>query len=189
MRLDQPRFAPLGDDELAAEHIAALGGLAEDWRGLNIFRTVVRAPGALAGMLSASHYVRSQGLPAREREIVILRIGYLCMSGYEWTQHVFLGRQAGVSKDEMRALKAGADAPNWTAADRALIRACDELQADQFISSPTWSALGEHFTDKQCLDVIFTAGHYVQVSMIVNTLGIQLDEGQWLDPDLLRLER
>jgi hypothetical protein len=58
------------------------------------------------------------------------------------------------------------------------------LHKDQFISDATWSALGKHFTQKQCMDVVFTVGQYTQVSMILNTFGIQLDEGQTLDPDL-----
>ena len=59
-----------------------------------------------------------------------------------------------------------------------------ELHKDQFISDATWAALGKHFTQKQCMDVVFTVGQYTQVSMILNSFGIQLDEGQTLDPDL-----
>jgi hypothetical protein len=34
------------------------------------------------------------------------------------------------------------------------------------------------------MDMVFTAGQYTQVSMILNSLGVQLDPGQTLDPDL-----
>ena len=47
-----------------------------------------------------------------------------------------------------------------------------------------WSALKAHFSERQCMDVVFTAGQYTQVSMMLNTFGVQLDEGQTLDPDL-----
>ena len=60
----------------------------------------------------------------------------------------------------------------------------DELHADQFITDATWAALKAHFTDKQCMDVVFTCGQYTQVSMILNSFGVQLDAGQTLDPDL-----
>jgi len=33
---------------------------------------------------------------------------------------------------------------------------------------------------------VFTAGQYNLVSMALNTLGVQLDEGMTLDPDLVR---
>ena len=127
---------------------------------------------------------RRNDLPAREREIVILRTGYLCKSGYEWTQHKAIGLRDGLTEAEIEATKAGADAPGWSAADAALIRAADELHHDQFITDATWAALKAHFSDKQCMDVVFTAGQYTQVSMILNSFGVQLDPGQTLDPDL-----
>jgi len=114
---------------------------------------------------------------------VILRTGFLCKSGYEFTQHTRIGLQAGLSGDEISRIKDGADA-GWSPAEAALIRACDELHADQFITDPTWADLGRHFSEKQCMDVVFTAAQYTQVSMFLNTFGVQLDEGQTLDPDL-----
>ena len=95
-----------------------------------------------------------------------------------------IGKQSGLTDEEVARLKAGADAPGWSPADAALIRAADELHKDQFITEPTWQALGAHFSDKQRMDVVFTAGQYTQVSMMLNSFGVQLDEGQTLDPDL-----
>jgi alkylhydroperoxidase family enzyme len=120
----------------------------------------------------------------REREIVILRTGFLCKSGYEWTQHVAIGLRSGLTEAEIARIKKGADAPGWNAADAALLRASEELHKSQFITDATWIALGRHFTPKQCMDVVFTVGQYTQVSMMLNTFGVQLDEGQTLDPDL-----
>jgi alkylhydroperoxidase family enzyme len=184
MRLTQPRFAPLSDAELSPEQADALEPMRPG-PVLNIFRTLAHAPKALTRFNQWGGYVlsRRNDLPAREREIVILRTGYLCKSGYEWTQHKRIGLQSGLTEDEVARIKAGADA-GWSAADAALIRATDELHADQFITEPTWAELGKHFTDKQRMDVVFTTGQYTQVSMILNTFGVQLDAGQSLDPDL-----
>ncbi|MDB5494528.1 MAG: carboxymuconolactone decarboxylase [Phenylobacterium sp.] len=184
MRLTKPRIAPLSDAELSPEQAEAL----EAFRPgpvLNIFRTLVRAPKALTRFNTWGGYIlsRRNDLPAREREIVILRTGFLCKSGYEWTQHTRIGLQAGLSEDEIGRIKQGA-AAGWSPADEALIRAADELHADQFIGDATWTALGEHFSEKQRMDVVFTAAQYTQVSMFLNTFGVQLDEGQTLDPDL-----
>lgn len=185
MRLSQPRFAPLGDTELTPEQAEALEPMRPG-PVLNIFRTLARAPKALTRFNAWGGYVlsRRNDLPAREREIVILRTGYLCKSGYEFTQHTRIGLQAGLTDDEIGRIKAGPDA-GWSAADAALIRATDELHNDQFIGEATWAELGAHFTDKQRMDVVFTTGQYTQVSMILNTFGVQLDAGQTLDPDLM----
>jgi alkylhydroperoxidase family enzyme len=184
MRLTKARIAPVTDADLTPEQSEAL----EAFRPgpvLNIFRTLVHAPKALARFNQWGGYVlsRRNDLPPREREIVILRTGYLCKSGYEWTQHVRIGLREGLNEDEIARLKAGAEA-GWSAPDAALIRASDELHADQFITQPTWTELRKHFSEKQAMDVVFTAGQYTQVSMMLNTFGVQLDEGQTLDPDL-----
>ncbi|HEX3700863.1 MAG TPA: carboxymuconolactone decarboxylase family protein [Phenylobacterium sp.] len=184
MRLTTPRIAPLTDAELTPEQAEAL----EAFRPgpvLNIFRTLARAPKALSRFNTWGGYIlsRRNDLPAREREIVILRTGFLCKSGYEWTQHVRIGLREGLSEDEVARIKEGALA-GWSPADAVLIKACDELHAEQFVSDPTWAALRKHYSEKQCMDVVFTAAQYTQVSMFLNTFGVQLDEGQTLDPDL-----
>jgi alkylhydroperoxidase family enzyme len=186
MRLSKPRIAPVADDELTEEQRLAVKDMLGQRPLLNIFRTLVRAPKALTRFLEWGGYVlsRRNSLPPREREIVILRIGFLCKSGYEFTQHTRIALQEGLTKEEIAAIKKGADAPNWRPADAALLRASDELHRDQFITDATWGALRQHFDEKQCMDVVFTAGQYTQVSMMLNTFGVQLDPGQTLDPDL-----
>lgn len=187
MHLSSPRIPPLADSELSPDQAAALEPLRRGPVGpLNIFRTLAHAPAALTAFLAWGNYILSKknALPPREREIVILRIGFLCRSGYEWTQHHAIGLRSGLTAEEIARIKQGADAPGWSAADAALIRACDELHARQFVSDATWRELNAHFSDKQCMDAVFTAGQYTQVSMLLNTFGVQLDEGQTLDPDL-----
>jgi alkylhydroperoxidase family enzyme len=187
MHLKQPRISPLALDTLTPDQNAALARATLPGRPpLNIFRTLAHAPEALTNFLAWGSYILSKqnSLPAREREIVVLRIGFLCGSGYEWTQHVPIGQRAGLTDAEIAAIKTGAGAPNWSPADAALIRACDDLHARQFVSGETWTALKAHFGDRQCMDAVFTAGQYTQVSMMLNTFGVQLDEGQTLDPDL-----
>jgi 4-carboxymuconolactone decarboxylase len=185
MRLSAPRVTPLEDAEMTEDQREALKPMSADGRPLNIFRTLARAPKALTRFNEWGAYVlsRRNALPPREREILILRVGYLCKSGYEFTQHTRIGLNAGLSEGEIAAIKKGADA-GWSAADAALIRAADELVKDHFVSDATWKALGEHFDDKQRMDAVFTVGQYTQVSMFLNTFGVQLDPGQTLDPDL-----
>jgi alkylhydroperoxidase family enzyme len=186
MRLTAPRIQPVADDKLTPDQREVLAPMIERGRVLNIFRTMVNAPKAAKAFLSWGNYVlsRRNDLAPREREIVIMRIGFLCKSGYEWTQHKAISLREGLTEDEIARIKTGADAPGWSAADAALLRAADELHRGHFISDATWSALRTHFTEKQCMDVVFTAGQYTQVSMILNTFGVQLDAGQTLDPDL-----
>lgn len=187
MRLSAPRIAPLEDGRFSDEQRA----IAETQRGrdgrlLNIFRTLAHAPEALKSFLAWGGYILSDrnSLPAREREMAILRIGYLCRSGYEWTQHHRIGLRCGLTAEEIERIKTGATAPGWTRAERSLLEACDELHTSQFIAEATWTALLADYSSRQAMDLVMTAGQYTQVCMMLNTFGIQLDEGQVLDPDL-----
>jgi alkylhydroperoxidase family enzyme len=186
MRLAQPRIAALKDSEFTPEQVERLEkSRAKDGSLLNIFRTLVRAPDAYRAFSWWGGYVMGRNsLSPRDREIVILRTGWLCKSGYEWTQHHRIGLQSGLSAAEIERIKLGAGADGWSPAERAILTATDDLNRDHFISAAAWAELTKHYSERQCMDLVFTAGQYTQVSMILNSFGIQLDEGQKLDPDL-----
>lgn len=186
MRLSAPRIAPLADAEMDADQKELVAPMAAQGRVLNIFRTLARTPKAARGFLAWGNYIlsRRNDLPPRQRELVILRVGFLCRSGYEWTQHVEIGLRDGLTPPEIARIKLGPGAPEWSEGDRLLLQATDELHADKFITEPTWAALRASFTEKQCMDLVYTVGQYTQVSMILNTFGVPLDAGQVLDPDL-----
>jgi len=186
MHTSTPRVQPIALDQLTADQKEILAPMIERGRVLNVMRTLVNAPKAARGFLAWANYVlsRRNDLPARQREIVILRTGFLCKSGYEWTQHVEIARRSELTDEEIARVKLGADAKGWSEPDALLLNATDELHHSYFISDATWAKLRAHFNEKQCMDVVFTAGQYTQVSMMLNTFGVQLDPGQTLDPDL-----
>ena len=192
MRLNAPRIEPVDLDRLDADQRAALapflttdGGKVGGGRVLNIFRTLAHAPKALTAFLGWGSYIlsRRSALSERDRELVILRTGYNCRSGYEWTQHKRIGLGCDLSEAEIERIKAGPDADGWRDLDRAMLRATDELTGQHFVTDATWAALAP-LGDKGRMDLVFTVGQYTQVSMILNSFGIQVEEGWEVDPDL-----
>ncbi|MDJ0852370.1 MAG: carboxymuconolactone decarboxylase family protein [Myxococcota bacterium] len=174
MRLNEPRIPPLAPDEIDAETRERLG----DGPLINIFRTLAHHPKLFKRWLVFGAHVLGQStLPAREREIAILRVGWKCRSEYEWGQHVVIGRAAGLGDDEIERIAEGPEAEGWGETDRLLLRATDELLDDAFVSETTWKALSQHFETQQLMDLVFTVGQYNLVSMALNTFGVQLDEG------------
>ena len=178
MRLDEPRIAALSEDEWDEQAKEVLKPFAERGPVFNIFRTLANHPDLMRRWLVfANHVLGKSTLAVRERELVILRIGWLCQSGYEWGQHVLIARQAGMSDDEIRAAKTGPDTPGISELDRLLLQATDELHADAHVSDATWQALSGHLTTQQLMDLVFTVGQYNLVSMALNSFGVQPDEG------------
>lgn len=177
-------------DEAQADVLAPFADPANKVGGgrvLNIFRTLAHAPKALTAFLGWGNYVlsRRNSLPEREREMVILRTGWLCESGYEFAQHTRIGKACGLTDEEIARIKAGPDAPGWTAIESAMLRAADELVTGHFVSNETWAALAD-LGDKGRMDLVFTVGQYTQVSMMLNSFGIQLEHGDMADPDFAR---
>ncbi|MDY6822255.1 MAG: carboxymuconolactone decarboxylase family protein [Thermodesulfobacteriota bacterium] len=178
MRLSTPRIPPAAPDELDDETRTLLSFSADrhDGRPDNIFATLARHPEFLKKFLVfGSHVLVGSTLPPREREILILRIGWLCRAEYEWGQHVEVGTKAGLTEDEIYRIIEGPDAEAWTAFEAALLRAVDELYEDAFITDGTWNALAKEYDTRQMIDLIFTVGQYNMVSMALNSLGVQLD--------------
>ena len=152
---------------------------------LNIFRTLAHAPKALAAFLGWGNYIlsRRNSLTPRDRELVVLRTGWLCKSGYEFAQHTRIGKACGISDGEIARIKAGPDDAGWSPLESAMLRATDELVSDHFVTSETWDGLAG-LGDKGRMDLVMTVGQYTQVSMMLNSFGIQLEDGDMADPDL-----
>ena len=141
-------------------------------------RTLAHHPDLLRRWLVFGNHILSKStLSPRDREIVILRIGWLCQAEYEWGQHVLIAKRSDITDEEIERITEGADAPGWGEIEQLLLRATDELHADAFISNDTWSALATHYSTQQLMDLVFTVGQYNLVSMALNTLGVQRDEG------------
>ena len=177
MRLSQPRVPPVNDesslDPEARESLRATSlGPA-----VNIFRTLIHHPKLFKRWLVfANHVLFKSTIPARDREILILRTGWRCSSEYEWGQHVIIGKAVSLTDDEILRISRGPEA-GWDPFDAALIRAADELHDDQFVSDETWRALAERYSTQQLMDAVFAVGQYTLVSMALNSFGVQLDPG------------
>ncbi len=176
MRLNKPRIEPLEAQDWDEKTAEFMGRFQQPV--FNIFKTLSNHPDLMRRWLVfGNHILGKSSLSARAREILILRIGYLCRAEYEWGQHVLIARDIGMTDEDIRAIKIGADAENWSQSEALLLRATDELHQDAHISDSTWQGLEQHFSRQQLMDLVFTVGQYNLVSMALNSFGVQPDAG------------
>ena len=189
MRLDRPRVTPTTSSDWNEDSRPLMekleGGTVP---AANIFRTLARHPKLLKRwIVFANHVLFGNTLPARERELLILRAGFRCSSGYEWAQHVAIGRKSGLTDAEIRLLAADPEQAGWSAADLALVHATDQLVDDRFVNDATWAALAARWSEQELMDIVFTVGQYVLVSMALNTFGVQIEvQTERFPPELFR---
>ena len=142
----------------------------------NVFRTFARNPPADALRNAVGAHVRDEtSLPARERELVIMRVGVLCRSEYEWAAHSRIGRRVGMSDADVDRIVAGPTAAGGSTLATVLLQAADELYRDDAVSDATWDALAQDLSEQQLLDVLFTFGAFRSATYAINSAGIQLD--------------
>jgi alkylhydroperoxidase family enzyme len=178
-----PRIEPLPESQWDPEIQEVFGrendgGLPTSGKVLNIFRTLAHHPKLLRRWtVFGNHVLFKSTLPPRERELIILRIGWLCRSEYEFGQHTRIGKQAGLTDEEILRITVGPDAPGWSESDADLLRATDELKRDSRVSDATWKRLAARWNTQQLLDILFAVGQYNLVSMVLNSAGVELDPG------------
>lgn len=174
-RPSEPRIPLLREPTDEVREILATA-LTHDGTPLNIFAMLSHHPKLLKRFNLLGGFLLNKGLvPAREREIVILRIGWRARAEYEFGQHTIIGRAEGLSDAEIAGL-AGAE-HRWSEDDATLIALADDLADDDCVSDTTWDSLTNRWNDAEIIELIVTAGFYRLVSGLLNSTGVPLDDG------------
>jgi alkylhydroperoxidase family enzyme len=175
------RVEPLAPpwSEADAAGISRWGHPDRTYEPLLLVRCLQRHPALAAKLrtLGESLYVDAL-LPPRVRTLAILRTCALLGCAYEWGgQAAFWGPIAGVSDAECDALVTGGD-PGWSADERALIDAVDELERTGSWTAETWNALGASMSDEQRMELLVAVGWYRTICTLCN--GMDLPVEAWM---------
>jgi alkylhydroperoxidase family enzyme len=172
-----PRVPPINDPEPEVAELLekTLGDLSDV--PLAIFRTMAHHPRLLKRFNLLGGFFLGRGeLPARERELAILRTAWRSRAIYEWAQHVLIGRRAGLTDDEISRVARDEITDEWATGDQVLLRAADELLDQVDISDDTWAALGERWSEAERIELVALIGFYRMVAGFLNTTGVQREE-------------
>ncbi len=183
------RIRPLPTEEWSPEVRELLGGTHESVAQLsgdeadsnpptlNILRTIAHHPTVLGPFLGFASALAQQGtLSRRDSELLALRAAWNCRSDFEWGHHVAFARVAGLGDHEIARIAKGPDAPEWSESDRALLRAADQLHAQQQIEDDLWRLLASEHSEAQLVEIPFIVGQYTMLSMVANATGVELEE-------------
>jgi alkylhydroperoxidase family enzyme len=172
----EPRLQPLPattwDDSLQRVLTNLPGGLDHP---LNIFSTLARHPVLFRRWMGFGGALLDGELSARLRELVILRVADACRSEYERVQHVRLARFAGISEEEMEALRHPLSDYTWGEVEMVGLAAADELLHSGTWTDETWHAVHGLLGDTGAIELIMLVGQYQMVAMTLRTLRVQLE--------------
>lgn len=143
------------------------------------FRVVANNPGvARVAFTQLMQLLENNRLDTRLRELMIMRIGWLTGSAYEWTQHWRVATTAGIPEDDILAVRDWQNSERLTAADKAILAAADECLAGKSISDGAWAEVVKHVNDPgQQVEFIIAMGNWMMFSLLFRNLRIPLAEG------------
>jgi alkylhydroperoxidase family enzyme len=115
-------------------------------------------------------------LPPRDRQLAVLRTGWLLGAPYEFGEHVERSKKLGVTAQEIdRIVEEGSAWSGWNAHDRAIVKAAEELRADVMISDETWATLAASYSDAQLFELCVLIGQFTNVAYFQNALRCRLE--------------
>jgi 4-carboxymuconolactone decarboxylase len=177
----RPVCARITPKEADTDELRELFGKAittPNGKPLNIFGTLAHHPKLLKRFnVLGGFFLNSGLLPPRERELVILRVGWNCQSVYEFGQHTIIGIREGLTEEEVSALTLPVGEHTWSQDDANLIAMADDLCTEDCVSESTWARLATRWTEPELLELVMVAGMYRMVSGFLNSLGVELDDG------------
>lgn len=142
----------------------------------NIFKVLAHHPKLVKRWTPfAGHVLGKQTLAFRDRELLILRIGWLNQAEYEFAQHELIAKKGGVTDADVENVKKGPKGA-WSEHEAALMQAADDLYENSVVSDATWAVLSKKYSTEQLMDVVFTIGQYNLVSWALNSFGVPLDD-------------
>ena len=170
---DVRRLAPIPYEDWDADVLDAISVLAPGRKmpPSNVLGLLGQHPALARAFLTFNkHLLFESTLPAKTRELAILRVAWRRRCRYEWAQHVLIAKRAGITDEEIA--RARAETPDTT-----LARAVDELDTDSRLSDQTYAELSFELDDRQLMDLVFTVGAYGLLGMAFNTFEVELDPG------------
>jgi 4-carboxymuconolactone decarboxylase len=172
----KPRILPVESPSAEArETLAKLPAL--DGRPLNIFTTLAHHPLLLRRYIALGGvFLAFNQLPAREREIVILRVAWRTGSVYEFGQHTRIGLASGLDDDDIARI-ASDGSQGWAPGEAALLQAVDDLQAVDRVADQTWAELSGRYTEAELLELLALIGFYRMTAGILNSAGVEAEPG------------
>jgi alkylhydroperoxidase family enzyme len=175
-----PRIAPMGEvPEEMREWVVPLADYRRE--GVDIpplYGMLLHNPELLKRFKPmSSHFLASGSLPLRDREIAILRVAWLCQAPYVWGEHVQIGKRVGLTSEEIERITVGSNADGWSAHDRALLRAAEELRADAMITDATWATLADTLDAGRLIELPILIGQYQNLAGLMNSVRLPLTPG------------
>ena len=160
-------------------------------RPINLHRALAHSPDGARAFGGLGGWIRyGAKLDPRLRELAILQVGWVAKSPYEWSHHVKIGKDFGVSDADIEALKleSAGEASALEPLARLVLKGAREMADDGAMSADTYAALAQSLDHERMVELIIVIAFYCGVVRALGSLGIDVEASYqpYLDEHPLR---
>jgi alkylhydroperoxidase family enzyme len=144
-------------------------------RNTNLHKLLVNSPDMARAFNGVGSYIRFKSkLDPRLRELAILQVGWLEQSEYEFTHHVKIGKEFGVTDEDIRGLIAETDGrpSELEPLAKAILKGAREMVRELAMSDATFAEIRQHLSDEHMTDLVLTIAFYCAVVRVLATMQI-----------------
>ncbi len=166
------RLPYLEKKDLAPEHQDLLA------RDITLFKCMTHSPNAARAFQGLGGFIRHKSkLDGRLREIAILAVGWITQAPYEWSHHVKIGQDFGVTENDIRGVIAACDGgpSDLEPIAKLIVKAAGEMTMDLAVSDATFATLKGHFSTEHLTDLVITLAFYNAVVRYLGTMRIDVE--------------
>ena len=163
------RVPYLQQSDLPPEHQDILA------RPIALNRAMANSPNAAKAMTGLAMYIRHHSkLDPRLRELAILQVGWLEKSEYEFTHHVKIGKEFGVTDEDIQGLflETEGKASKLEPLAKAILKGAREMVRDIGMSDATFAEIKKHLSNEHMTDLVLTIAFYCAVVRVLATMKI-----------------
>ncbi|MFI0356486.1 carboxymuconolactone decarboxylase family protein [Actinomadura sp. 9N407] len=114
----------------------------------------------------------------REREIAILVVAAHRRSDFEWYAHERIGRRAGLTDEELAALRTGTAPMLGDARERVLYEASRQMMADGDLSDPVYTEAVATLGRAAVVELVSLVGYYTAIALQLRVFRIAVPDGE-----------
>ena len=147
-------------------------------RRITLNQALVNSPNAARAFDGLGMFIRFHSkLDPRLRELAILQVGWLARSPYEWSHHVKIGHDFGVSDADIQALidDTAGKPTTLDALTLNVLRGAREIADDGAMSDTMFAALRSALGNELVVDLTITTAFYCAVVRVLATLQIDVE--------------
>ena len=163
-----------------AQRLGREMGIQDAQAGRSAFRMLAHHPDLVRHVYGLLTMLSTRNkLPARLRELMIMRLAWMTGSEYAWFQHYRIATtQAGVTAEEVVAIRDWRKSALFGPADRAVLAAADDTREHGKISDSVWAECEQHLNEPALLvEMVVAIGNWTMFSQLLQSLRVQIEEG------------